>query len=201
MRFPEHSLQVLHLREPNLEFAFRQVTAHPKDGLFLYGPHNKPKKTRDVRIGVVGTRDGISYFRAWAARLKKRVEVPPPKKGEKKDRLHLANFPGLEEALSITFNENELATCVLDYKAIDDASLILNHHEAVSKVAKLYVDRIRKHVANEEGAVDVWVLVVPEIIYQRCTPRAKRSGLPKLRGRSPTANALRPALTCRPGRP
>lgn len=182
MKFPERSLQVLHLREPNLEFGLRQLTAHPKDGLFLYGPHNKPKKTKEVRIGVVGTLDGIRYFREWAAHIKKRVEVPPPKKGEKKDRLHLANFPGIEEALSITFNENEIVTCVLEFKGINDASLILNHHEAVSRVAKLYVDRIRKHVANEEGAVDVWVLVVPELIYERCTPRAKRTGLPKIKG-------------------
>jgi hypothetical protein len=137
MKFAEQSLEVLHLREPNLEFGFRQVTAHPKDGLFLYGPHNRPKKSRDVRIGLVGTLDGIRYFREWAALIKKRVEVPPPKKGEKKDRLHLANFPGIEEALNITFNENELVSCVLDRKAINDTSLIINHHEAVSKVAKL----------------------------------------------------------------
>ena len=182
MRFPEHSLQVLHLREPNLEFGLRQVTAHPKDGLFLYGPRNKPRKPKEVRLGVVGTQDGIHYFRCWAANIKKRVEVPPPTKGEKKDRLHLANFPGIEEALSITFNENEVSACVLDYKAIDHASLIVNHHEAVSKVAKLYVDRIRKHVANEEEAVDLWILVVPEIIYERCTPRAKRTGLPRIKG-------------------
>lgn len=182
MRFPEHSLQVLHLCEPNLQFGLRQITAHPKDGLFLYGPHNKPRKSKEVRIGVVGTLDGIAHFRKWATRIKRRVDVPPPKKSEKKDRLHLANFPGIEEALSITFNENEIATCVLDYKSINNASLILNHHEAVSKVAKLYVDRILKHVANEEGAVDVWALIVPEIVYERCTPRAKRTGLPRIKG-------------------
>jgi hypothetical protein len=165
-----------------LEFGLRQITTHPKDGLFLYGPHNKPKKTREVRIGVVGTLDGIRHFRNWAARIKKRVEVPPPKKGEKKDRLHLANFPGIEEAFSITFNENEFVTCTLDYKAIDGASLIVNHHEAVAKVAKLYIQRLLKHLDNEEGAVDLWVLVVPEIVYERCTPRAKRAGLPKVKG-------------------
>lgn len=175
MRLAEQSLQVLHLREPRLEFGMRQVTAHPKDGLFLYGPHNKPRKAREVRIGVVGTLDGIGHFRNWAAQIKKRVEVPPPKKGEKKDRLHLANFPGIEEALSITFNEKEIVACTLDYKAIDTASLIVNHHEAVSKVAKLYVDRIRKHIANEEGAVDVWMLVVPEMSMS-VAPRG-RSGL------------------------
>src|SRR5688572_11208167 len=116
MKVPERSLEVLHLSEPNLEFGARQVTAHPKDGLFLYGPHNKPRRSKEVRIGIVGTKDGVGHFRNWAKQIKQRVEVPPPKKGEKQDRLHLVNFPGIEEAFSITFNENELVTCLLDYK-------------------------------------------------------------------------------------
>jgi hypothetical protein len=61
--FPEPSLQVLHFNEPSLEFAFGQNTAHPKDGLFLYGPHLKSKKSREVRLGVIGTPQGIEFFR------------------------------------------------------------------------------------------------------------------------------------------
>jgi hypothetical protein len=182
MKFTEQSLQVRHFFEPALEFASLQTTAHPKDGLFLYGPHNKGKRTKEIRIGVVGTADGINHFRAWAAKIKKRVEVPPPGKGEKADRLHLANFPGIEEAFSITFNENEFSACALDPKAIDKASRIINLHEAVASVVKLYVERIKRHISNEEGAVDVWVLVVPEIVFERCKPRAKRVGLPMEKG-------------------
>jgi hypothetical protein len=78
--FPERSLQVLHFNEPLLEFNFRQTTPHPKDGLFLYGPYERSKKTKEVRVGVIGTISGIKYFRAWAARLKKGIPVPPPGK-------------------------------------------------------------------------------------------------------------------------
>jgi hypothetical protein len=172
----------LHFLEPSLEFGSAQTAAHPKDGLFLYGPHNKPKKTKDIRMGVVGTVEGIGLFRTWATQIKKRVEVPPPGKTEKKDRLHLANFPGIEEAFGISFNENELVACTIDKRAIDSASRILNLHEAVSKVAQLYVNRVLKHNSNEERSIDIWVLVVPEIIFERCRPGAKRAGLPKERG-------------------
>lgn len=68
--FLERSLQVLHFNEPLLEFNFKQTTPHPKDGLFLYGPHERAKKTKEVRVGVIGTSAGINYFRAWAGRLK-----------------------------------------------------------------------------------------------------------------------------------
>ena len=181
-KYADRSLEVLHCQEPMLEFGFHQITAHPKDGLFLYGPHNHSKRTKEIRIGVVGTSDGINLFRTWASKIKKRVEVPPPGKSEKKDRLHLANFPGLEEAFGISFNENELTACVLEHKDIDRTTRILNLHEATAKTVKLYVDRIRHHISNDERAIDVWVFVVPEIIFERCKPKAKRLGLPMEKG-------------------
>jgi len=182
MQFPERSLQVLHLFEPSLEFAYGQTTAHPKDGLFLYGPHQRPKKAKEIRIGVVGAPAGINYFRSWAAQIKKRMEVPPPGKREKKDRLHLANFPGIEEAFAISFNESEFVTYPIDFDKIDKATLVINLHEAVAKTVQLYTERVRRHLDNEERAVDVWILVLPEIIFERCRPRSKRTGLPKVKG-------------------
>lgn len=179
---PEVSLQALHFNEPLLEFALRQTTPHPKDGLFLYGPHSKAKKTREVRIGVIGTAAGIGYFREWVKRIKGRIDVPPPGKGEKQDRLHLANFPGLEEAFGISLNEAEFAAYPLDLKTIDQATRILNLHEAVSKVVKLYADKTRRHRDNDERVIDLWVLIVPEIIFDRCRPKARRTGLPMEKG-------------------
>ena len=137
MKFLDLTLPVLHLDEPQLEFGSKQTTAHPKDGLFLYGPLSKPKKTREVRIGVIGTQAGINHFRSWAAQIKKLVSVPPPGKTEKQNRLHLANFPGMEEAFKVSFNEADFVTYPLELRDIDTASRIVNLHEAVSKVVRL----------------------------------------------------------------
>ena len=182
MRFAEFSLRVEHLQEPDLEFAFSQRSPHPKDGLFLYGPHAKAKKCREIRIGVVGTTEGIAHFRTWSYTLKRVVEVPPPGKGEKVDRLHLANFPGLEEALGMTFDPDECSALSIPFKSIDDASRIINLNEAVEKVSQLYTDRVEKHLRNEERSVDVWVLVLPEIVYERCRPGSKRTGIAMVKG-------------------
>lgn len=182
MELPERSLEVLHFNEPDLEFGHLQRTPHPKDGLFLYGPRGKSKKTTEVRIGVIGTPQGIGHFKDWAGKLLTKVEVPPPGKGEKQDRLHLANFPGLEEAFGITISLDNIVTYPIDLKELDRRSRILNHHEAVSKVVHYYLERAQKHHKNEERAVDVWLLVVPEIIYERCRPNAKRAGLPMEKG-------------------
>jgi hypothetical protein len=191
---PEQSLRVLQLNEPMLEFALKQTTAHPKDGLFLYGPRAKPRKSHDVRLGVIGTPAGLGHFREWTKRMRELVKVPPPGKGAKLDRLHLVNFPGLEEAFGITLND-DFAAYPLDLKAIDQATRIVNLHEAVSKVVKIYADKARKHRDNDERPIDLWILIVPEIIFERCKPNARRIGLPLELG--DFRNAKRSARTCR----
>jgi hypothetical protein len=182
MEFPEKHLVVEHFHEPPLEFAFGQKTAHPKDGLFLYGPHARAAKTKDIRVAVIGTTEGIGHFKTWAGKVRKRIEVPPPGKGEKTDRLHLANFPGLEETFGITFDPDECSCYAIRYEDIDKASRVLNLHEAVSKVVDLYVDKARRHQKNDERAIDVWVLALPEIVFERCRPGSKRTGLPMEKG-------------------
>ena len=182
MDFPEPALTVHHLDEPMLAFGYGQASAHPKDGLFLYGPHGRARKARDLRIGLVGTSVGIAMFKGWAADLKRPIALPPPSKGQKANRLHLANFPGIQEAFGITFHPDEFVSLVVDEKAIDTASRILNLHEAVKKVARLYVDPVIRHRARDEREVDVWVLVLPEIIFDRCRPESRRAGLPMERG-------------------
>ncbi|MFC3692593.1 hypothetical protein ACFOWB_10260 [Chenggangzhangella methanolivorans] len=178
MKFPERTLLVEHFHEPVLEFASGQTTAHPKDGLFLYGPHDKAKKIQEVRIGVVGTPDGVKHFRAWSARMGAMIAVPPPGKGQKADRLHLANFPGIEPTFGVTFDPERASVLTLSLADIDRKSRLLNHNEAVSEVASLYVNRVRKHLKNDERAVDLWVIVIPEIVYERCRPESRRTGLP-----------------------
>lgn len=178
MKFSEKFLIVEHLNEPELEFAFGQCSPHPKDGLFLYGPHARSKKNREIHVGVVGTADGISHFRSWSRKLRQAVKVPPPSKGEKQDRLHLADFPGLEETFGISYDPDDCSALSIPLTDIDRATRIINPNEAVDKVARLYIERVRKHLRNEEQAVDVWVLVLPEIVYERCRPASKRTGLP-----------------------
>jgi hypothetical protein len=141
-------------------------------------------RRRQKRYGLVlsARRRASIISEAGATQIKKRVDVPPPGKGEKKDRLHLANFPGIEETFAISFNESEFVTYPIELTKIDRATRILNLHEAVAKAVQLYLERVRRHLDNEERAVDVWVLVLPEIIFERCKPRSKRTGPPMEKG-------------------
>ena len=180
--FPERGLFAEHFDEPLLEFDHRQATPHPKDGLFLYGPHSRNKLTREISIGVIGTAAGVKHFNAWAEKLQKPILVPPPGKAEKKDRLHLANFPGIQEIFGLTYDPNSFVVCTLDEKELNRRTSIVNLHEAVKKTVQLYAERAKKHDDNDERDVDVWVLVIPELVYDRCRPLSKRKGLPLVKG-------------------
>ena len=150
MDLPEKFLEVIHIEEPELSFGHGQTCDHPKDGLFLYGPHAAPARPREVSVGVIGTKDGLSYFRNWAIALGGFVAVPPPKKTDKENRLHLSNFPGLEEAFGIMVSPGEFVERTVDAKALDDATRTLNQHEAVRKAVDLYVTEIER-LRQERG--------------------------------------------------
>jgi hypothetical protein len=182
MDLPKEFLKVIHIDEPQLSFGHGQTCDHPKDGLYLYGPHRGPARTREVSIGVIGTKDGFSYFRSWAIAAGGFVAVPPRKKTDKENRLHLSNFPGLEEAFSIMVSPGEFVQRTIDYKALDDATRTVNQHEAVRKAVDLYIGEIERHDKNEEKIVDVWMFILPEIIFERCKPLSRRTGLGLTRG-------------------
>ena len=171
MEFPEKSLRIIHIDEPELLFGSEQVLDHPKDGLMLYGP-NRPPRRRQISIGLIATDTGDRHFSSWLRSALKRVRVPRAKKRDKKFRPHLSNFPGLTETFGLVTDIEDLAYYGLDLTEIEDCTAIENHHEAVARTADLFLAPIVKHLKNEERTIDVWILVVPEIVFERCRPLA-----------------------------
>jgi hypothetical protein len=92
MDLPKESLKVLHIDEPELSFGHGQTCDHPKDGLFLYGPHSGPTRPREVSVGVIGTKDGLSYFRNWAIALGGFVPRPATKKNRQRAQIASLEF-------------------------------------------------------------------------------------------------------------
>ena len=168
---PETSLRVTYVDEPKLKFGHGQRLDHPKDGLFLYGPEGKPSQ-REVRIGVIGTESGIKEFRSWLLKLQAGISVPEPGEREKSFRPHLSDFPGLREAYGIGVNDDAIVSYALSLSDIERTTSIENHHEAVSLTADLFIDTVAQHLRDEEASIDVWIMVVPEIIHDRCRPLA-----------------------------
>ena len=182
MDLPDITLEVTYIDEPELCFGYGQKSDHPKDGLFLYGPYAAAARSREIAIGVVATDAGLSSFRNWAIRLGGFIAVPPPGKSDKQNRLHLSNFPGIEEAFGLIVSPGEFVEYTIDPRALDNATRTLNQHEAVRKTVDLYLAKIEHHDKNEEKPIDVWVLVLPEIVFERCKPLSRRSSIELTKG-------------------
>ena len=182
MDLPDTILEVAYIEEPQLSFGHGQTSDNPKDGLYLYGPSSGPARSKEISIGVIGTNDGLSYFRTWAIRLGGFVAVPPPGKTDKQHRLHLSNFPGIEEAFGLMISPGDFVQRKLDFSKLDEATRTINQHEAVRKAVDLYINEIEHHDRNEERTIDVWIFVLPELIFQRCKPLSRRSGIELVQG-------------------
>lgn len=181
MEIPERALEILHIPEPPLEFGHGQICDHPKDGLFLYGPHEGRPTTQQVSVGVIGTKEGIDFFKTWSGQIAKYVPIPPRGPRDKENRLHLSDFPGLEEAFGLSIDPR-LVSRAIDSKALDERTRTVNHHEAVRTAVDLYINEIEHHGRNEEQKVDVWILILPELVFERCKPQSKRTGLGLVKG-------------------
>ena len=177
MKFDVVTPRLIHLPEPALSFGFGQSTDHPKDGLYLYGPHKADDRNKVITIGVIGTTEGLEYFRRWGRSVLGDVLVPPPKKTDKEHRLHLSNFPGMPAAFGVSFDPRDFIEYVVDGDKIETPTALQNHHEAVAQTVEVFLERVRHHDENEERRPDVWAFVLPEIIYTRCTRQARRSGV------------------------
>ncbi len=175
-------LKMIYIDEPQLCFGYGQTTDNPKDGLFLYGPHSAPKHTPVINIGAIGTQQGLQLLRKWAIRIGGAINIPPPGKTDKAIRLHLSNFPGLEEAFGITMNPADFTQIKINDKQLEEATRTLNQHEAVRKTVDLYINEVAHHDKNEEEKIDIWIFVLPEIIFERCKPKAARAGLDLVHG-------------------
>ena len=163
MKLPDRTLDIVHIDEPALAFGYGQCSDYPRDGLFLFGPNTHAARSKEISLGVVGTKEGLSRFRNWAIRLGGTIRVPPAGDREKENRLHLSDFPGLEEAFNLIISPGEFVERQMDFARLEKATKILNQHEAVRAVVDLYIDEIEYHDRNEEQAVDIWIIVLPEL--------------------------------------
>jgi hypothetical protein len=153
------SARMMRLPEPKLLFGHGQAIEDPRDGLTLFGPLDVAK-TYGIRPAVVGTRAGIDRFWRWAESIQRpvndgKVSRPP--------------FPGFEAAFGVPFGQRGILEHVVDEATLMDACNIADVHQRVHKVVHLYADPIRSSRDEDERA-DLWFVVVPDIVYERCRP-------------------------------
>jgi len=152
------------LSEPLLEFANSQTLEHPQDGLYLYGPVNGPGVPQAIHIGVVGTREGIMLASDWLTSLQGELSTERP------EQLHTSPFPGFQAAFGIRLEPVPLVTIKISRDEIVAALGRTNRYEAVRSTVKMYETAILDHLRTDERRPDVWIVIVPEVVFRYGRP-------------------------------
>ena len=155
-----------YVEEPKLLFGHGQATENPKDGLFLFGPVEDAANPAEMRVGVVGTRHGLSQYRTWLSTIQGYI---PPKAT---DRGHHAGWPGFQAVYGARWPVRPLAALTVSERAVHDTIRLADPHEAVYKTVSLFTDPIRQHLRESEAPPSVWFVIVPEDLYRYGRPQS-----------------------------
>jgi hypothetical protein len=155
---------LLYLPEPLLLFRHDQEMEDPRDGLTLLGPYDSAQNY-GVKYGVVGTKDGIRRLKAWVAKIQGPVCEPgmfrkrPP-------------FPGFEAAFGIPWSPTPLTQIEFDEEALRKKVMLDDRHKRTHEAVGFITYRILRALKEEEARPDVWIIVLPEFVYQYCRPKS-----------------------------
>lgn len=152
------------LSEPLLRFAHSQLMADPREGLALFGPLDEGKP-HGVRMGIVGTEQGIKRVTDYVHRLQ--TPIFPLK--TKRNR---PVYPGFEAAFGIPWNPKPYLVAKIDPLKLHTVAHQEDKHQRVFDTASLYADAIIEQRREGESQVDIWLVVVPDFVWVNCRPRS-----------------------------
>lgn len=147
------------LPEPKLVFGNGQALESPKDGLFLFGPFQEASARKTIRLGVIGTSEGIRRFGAWSDRVRGFLSA-----AESASPQHRP-FPGFFTVFGADWPSAPVCALEVDADALPAAIRISDRHQAIFKMVDLYKAPIERFLTQEEERVDLWFVVVPEEVY------------------------------------
>jgi len=147
------------LEEPKLVFGSGQALESPKDGLFLFGPLREASAPKTIRLGVIGTPEGIRRFGAWSARV--RGFLPAAESASPQHR----PFPGFFTIFGADWPSAPVCALEVKAEALSAAIRISDRHQAIFKMVDLYKAPIDRFLMQEEERVDLWFIVIPEEVY------------------------------------
>lgn len=159
--------QLQFLSEPLLRFGYNQCLYDPKDGLFLFGPLIDERKPVQIRVGVVGTAEGIARYRGWVQSIS--GYLPPLKP----DSPHHLGFPGFEAVFKTSWPTTPVVEIPVSASEISRLIRLSDRHLAIYETVSLFADPIRRKLREDDVQVDVWFVVVPEEIYLLGRPKSQ----------------------------
>ncbi|HUV30415.1 MAG TPA: hypothetical protein VMY05_04895 [Acidobacteriota bacterium] len=157
-------MRLLYIQEPLIQFGYEQKLEDPRDGLTLFGPLDQGRPY-GIRIGVVGTADGVRRFKVWARRMQSPISSMP-------STVAHPLFPGFEAAFLIPWASEpalELEVCT---ETLNRQLRLDDKYQRVFETVDLFVKPIATALREEETTVDVWCVMIPDEVKTYCRPKS-----------------------------
>ena len=156
-----------HIEEPMLSFGFNQMTEHPKDGLFLFGPPASNQNPARMDVGVMGTAEGVRRYGKWVKSASGTISAPETGREENKTM-----WPGFQAAFGIPWPLTPFATITIDGDILSRRIRSDDRHEAIFKAVDVYGEALRKYLREQEGRPQFWFAVIPEEVFRYGRPKS-----------------------------
>ena len=153
--------ELIYIKEPNILFAYNQKNPDPRDGLTFFGPY---EKIYGIKNGVIATKEGFKIFKNYLDIIQKPVY--------NKDSITRPMFPGFETAFGAKWESNNIIYKEITKHEIDNYLYHANRHKRTFDLVSLFLEKIIEATKNQDENVDLWFVIVPEIIYKYCRPNS-----------------------------
>lgn len=158
--------ELLFINEPELSFGYNQRTADPRDGLMLFGPHDREKVKGQINIGIIGCGPQRALLKSYLRKIHQPVVS---------QHADIARpfFPGLEAAFGIHINFDNIIEIDIPETEIKKYLQYSDPHLRVHNLSNLFADQLIKYQKEEERPVNVWFVIIQDDIYRFGRPKSK----------------------------
>jgi len=119
-----------------------------------------------MRYGAIGTRQGLKALRGWIRKIS--TTIP----SQDSTKAHFQFWPGFSAVFGANWPLEPLAEYVLDDKELSKTIRLKDRHHAIFKTAGLFENVILRHGREEERQPDLWLVVIPDEVFQYGRPRS-----------------------------
>jgi hypothetical protein len=157
--------ELIKIPEPQLLFRYNQALEDPRDGLTLFGPLDESGPF-GIRYGVVGTEGGIERFSRWVGK----INLPIYDAASDRAR---PPFFGFETIFKVPWDVQPAIRIRVSLEEIEENVYLDDGFQRVYKTVDIFTSRIIKAINEEEQKVDIWFVIIPDIVYKYCRPKSR----------------------------
>jgi len=156
------------IEEPTVSVGLGQTIEDPREGLMLYGPVPFVRNPKEIKVGLVSTKEGANLFGRWCSSFREPVHMTN-KMREGND----VPFPGFGAVFGAEWPKKPNVNVLVSRADLIKAVRMRDRHKAIYSAVDLFVQQIKKAMAEDDADVDVWFVVIPEEVYLYGRPNSR----------------------------